>query len=143
MKVAIPAIPLLALVSVISVGCAPEKKAAGPNNPLDVSRPVTTADPVPAYQPAPAPQPAPQPVIPTARASKTAPAVVTKPQVAAAAPAAEPVAPASYTVQKGDTLFGIAKTQYGDGNQWKKIATANPGLSPNTLKVGQKIVIPQ
>src|SRR5687767_5027336 len=48
----------------------------------------------------------------------------------------------SYTVKKGDTLFSIAKASYGNGNQWQKIAAANPGLSPETLKAGQRIVIP-
>jgi 5'-nucleotidase / UDP-sugar diphosphatase len=47
-----------------------------------------------------------------------------------------------YTVKKGDTLYAIAKARYGDGKQWQKIASANPGLSPSTLKVGQSIVIP-
>ena len=51
-------------------------------------------------------------------------------------------APTSYTVQKGDTLWKIATTSYGDGKQWQKIASANPGLSPSTLKVGQTILIP-
>jgi 5'-nucleotidase len=49
----------------------------------------------------------------------------------------------SYTVRDHDTLFKIAKDQYGDGNQWKKIAAANPGLNADTLKVGQTITIPQ
>ncbi|HEX8912838.1 MAG TPA: hypothetical protein VF796_10800, partial [Humisphaera sp.] len=84
MKVAIPAIPMLALVSVIAVGCAPEKKAAAPNNPLDVSRPVAAVDPVPAYQPAPAPQPAPQPAAPAPRATKTSLPPMAKPQASAA-----------------------------------------------------------
>jgi 5'-nucleotidase len=48
----------------------------------------------------------------------------------------------SYTVKKGDTLYGIARQRYGDGKQWSKIAQANPGLRPETLKVGQTIVIP-
>ena len=30
-----------------------------------------------------------------------------------------------YTIKTGDTLWGIARTQYGDGNKWKKIYTAN------------------
>jgi 5'-nucleotidase / UDP-sugar diphosphatase len=59
-------------------------------------------------------------------------------------PAAGPVASAggSYVVKKGDTLFGIAKSTYGNGNQWQKIAAANPGLSPATLKAGQTITLP-
>ena len=35
----------------------------------------------------------------------------------------------SYTVQKGDTLYKIAKTHYGDGKQWNRIVAANPGVS--------------
>jgi nucleoid-associated protein YgaU len=50
--------------------------------------------------------------------------------------------PSSYTVQRGDTLFRIAKHHYGDGKQWKRIVSANPGLTPSSLKAGQKIVLP-
>ena len=52
------------------------------------------------------------------------------------------MAAGSYTVKKGDTLYGIARQRYGDGKQWSKIASANPGLRPETLKVGQTIQIP-
>ena len=48
----------------------------------------------------------------------------------------------TYKVKKGDTLFGIARAHYGDGKQWQKIAAANPGLSPQSLKVGQTINVP-
>jgi nucleoid-associated protein YgaU len=47
-----------------------------------------------------------------------------------------------YTVKKGDTLYRIAKVQYGDGKKWTQIASANPGITPQTLKVGQTIVVP-
>jgi 5'-nucleotidase len=53
-----------------------------------------------------------------------------------------PAAGRSYQVQKGDTLFRIAHTHYGNGNQWSRIASANPGLSPATLKAGTTIVVP-
>ena len=49
---------------------------------------------------------------------------------------------ASYTVKQGDTLFHIAREQYGDGKKWKQIAAANPGVTPATLKVGQKLLMP-
>jgi nucleoid-associated protein YgaU len=48
----------------------------------------------------------------------------------------------SYVVRKGDTLYGIARTHYGDGKKWQQIASANPGLSPSSLKVGQTITLP-
>ena len=47
-----------------------------------------------------------------------------------------------YRVQKGDTLFGIAKAHYRDGNRWQHIAAMNPGLTPATLKAGTTIVVP-
>ena len=52
------------------------------------------------------------------------------------------VAGSSYTVQKGDTLYKIAREKLGDPKQWKAIAAANPGLNPNSLKTGQKITLP-
>jgi 5'-nucleotidase len=47
-----------------------------------------------------------------------------------------------YIVKKGDTLWKIASAHYGNGNQWQKIVSANPGLSAENLKAGQKIVVP-
>jgi 5'-nucleotidase/UDP-sugar diphosphatase len=51
-------------------------------------------------------------------------------------------AKSGYTVKKGDTLYHIAKTEYGDGKKWMQIASANPGVSPHSLKAGQTLVIP-
>ena len=48
----------------------------------------------------------------------------------------------TYLVRRGDTLFGIARVQYGSGKQWQRIAAANPGLTPDRLQAGQKIVLP-
>ena len=48
----------------------------------------------------------------------------------------------TYLVKHGDTLFRIAKEHYGSGGQWRRIAQANPGLTPATLKAGQKLVMP-
>jgi len=44
-------------------------------------------------------------------------------------------------VKHGDTLFSIAKTHYGDGKKWQQIASANPGVTPASLKVEQKLVM--
>ncbi|HEX4263578.1 MAG TPA: LysM peptidoglycan-binding domain-containing protein [Verrucomicrobiae bacterium] len=49
-----------------------------------------------------------------------------------------------YTVQSGDTLGAIVKA-YRDKNvkiSLSQILAANPGLKPENMKVGQKIVIP-
>jgi 5'-nucleotidase len=92
-----------------------------------------------AYQPAPAPQPVVYDTVP-------APAPVASFTTTPAATATDitPAASAGgrYKVKSGDTLFSIAKTQYGDGKQWKRIASANPGLTPASLKAGQTITIP-
>ncbi len=47
-----------------------------------------------------------------------------------------------YTVVKGDTLWGIAKRYYGNGNQYPKIAKANNIKNPDIIHVGQKLLIP-
>lgn len=47
-----------------------------------------------------------------------------------------------YVVQKGDTLWAIAKKYYGDGSKYPKIASANGISNPNIIHVGQKLLIP-
>jgi 5'-nucleotidase / UDP-sugar diphosphatase len=119
------AVLLLALIWLVAVlGCqkksAPEAQMPLHSGVTDISIP---AAPVP-YTPAPAPQP-------VVYDSTPAPAVAT---------------PASggdkYVVQKGDTLFSLAKNRYGNGNQYPKILSANPGLTPENLQAGQTITIP-
>jgi nucleoid-associated protein YgaU len=48
----------------------------------------------------------------------------------------------AYRVQRGDTLYSIAKSRYGDGKQFTRIVAANPGVTPQNLKVGQTLVLP-
>lgn len=58
-------------------------------------------------------------------------------------PVAAPVPKAptqkEYTIQSGDTLWAITK---GDQKKIDKIVAANPGMSPDRIKPGQKIKIP-
>ena len=110
----------LSVMTVGVVGCN-NKSASIPTNSTVAD--VSTPAPAPAYQPAP------QPVQPVSYDSTVS-------------PSANTMAGGSYTVKRGDTLYGIARQRYGDGKQWTKIAQANPGLQPNTLKVGQTIVVP-
>lgn len=61
-----------------------------------------------------------------------------------AAASSQPAAPAVgphyvYEVEKGQTLSRIAQ---GFDTSVEKILAANPGLKPNALRVGQKLIIP-
>ena len=55
---------------------------------------------------------------------------------------AKPTNYASYTVKSGDTLSSIAGEWFRDVTRWKDIVAVNPGLSPQSLRVGQKINLP-
>lgn len=48
----------------------------------------------------------------------------------------------TYTVKKGDSLWGISKKLLGKGNRYKEIQKAN-GLSSALIRVGQKLKIPK
>jgi len=61
------------------------------------------------------------------------------------AAAAGPIAcGATYTVQKSDTLFKIAKRAYGDGHKYRFVFEANRNVLPDTdsLEVDIRLVIP-
>ncbi len=48
----------------------------------------------------------------------------------------------TYTVVKGDTLWGIAKKYYGDGGKYPVIAKENSIADPNRINIGQVLTIP-
>ena len=53
--------------------------------------------------------------------------------------------PKTYTVKKGDCLYNIAKSLYGDGSKYSSIYAANKSLigsNPNLIKPGQVLQIP-
>ena len=73
-----------------------------------------------------------------------------KPKVVAEKPRATENSPApssnqTYTVQKGDSLWNIAKKFYGNGSKYMKIYNANKGKlkSPNLIYAGQVLTIPK
>lgn len=50
--------------------------------------------------------------------------------------------PRTTTVQRGDTLIGIAKRYYGHPSQFQDIAAYNSLKDPNKIYVGQIIKLP-
>jgi nucleoid-associated protein YgaU len=106
------------VVLAVAVGCANSNKKDNQTASLTVTDITPTPAPVAPQQP-----------------------VMTE-QAAAPAAAQQATGGNRYTVKKGDTLWKIATAQYGNGNQWQKICSANPGLTAETLKAGQTIVLP-
>ena len=47
-----------------------------------------------------------------------------------------------YTVQPGDTLWGIAQSQLGSGSRYGEIASANGIGNPDSIQAGQSLIIP-
>lgn len=50
----------------------------------------------------------------------------------------------THMVQKGETLYALARMYYSDQSKWRVIYEANRGImsSPHSLQVGQELVIP-
>jgi nucleoid-associated protein YgaU len=48
----------------------------------------------------------------------------------------------NYDVKKGDNLWKIADTVYGDGYKWEIIARENKILNPGQIEIGQKLIVP-
>lgn len=47
-----------------------------------------------------------------------------------------------YKVRRGDTLWDIARTMYGDPQVWPEISEANKLKDPDLILVGQELVLP-
>ena len=48
----------------------------------------------------------------------------------------------TYIVRSGDMLSTIAQAKYGSAKYYEAIIEANPGINPNNLKVGSKLILP-
>ncbi|NLE61306.1 MAG: LysM peptidoglycan-binding domain-containing protein [Planctomycetes bacterium] len=107
------------------MAAAPDEQTEPPMFPEETvpkAEPIAAATPVDvtAAEPAPAPKPAPKESY------------------------AEPKAPKTYVIQKGDTLQKISDKFYGTTKKFDKIYQANTDVlkDKNSLKVGTKIKIP-
>jgi len=52
----------------------------------------------------------------------------------------------THSVERGDSLWKIAKKYFGNGNKWKLIYDANRdviGANPDLIKPGQVLTIPE
>jgi len=78
----------------------------------------------------------------TPKGSSPTEAVADKTRTPAPAPRPAPAPqPETHTVVKGDTYIRIAEKHYNDGTKWRLICAANK-TTPESLKIGQKLIIP-
>ena len=51
----------------------------------------------------------------------------------------------TYVVRKGDSLSKIARAEYGDANEWRRIFDANRDIidDPDLIHPGQELKIPE
>ena len=122
---------ILAAAASLAVGCS-NKKAATTGGDASVTDIRAASTP-------PAPPPLVQPVQPVTPSQPVQPLISDTPPVVTQTSAS---AGGTYTVQKGDTIFKIARARYGDASAVKKIKDANPGLDADHIKAGQKINLP-
>jgi 5'-nucleotidase len=127
--------PLFAVLLAAAVGCANNKKGVSENRSVTEITPPSASS----YNP---------PIVPIQTVA-SAPVASTPSYEPAITPAmsvsSTPSAAStggSYVVKKGDTLYSIARSHYGDGKQYKKIVAANPGVSARNLKAGQTLTLP-
>ena len=102
-------------------GPGPVRTSTDNRNPLDISWPIDGELIPPTPAPAPTPDPAPAP---------------------APTPGVTEIPETTHVVVAGDTLGEISKKHYQKASLYTRIMDANPGVSPETLRVGTKLKIP-
>jgi nucleoid-associated protein YgaU len=121
------AVAITLLLSVVTAGCKQQPKGPQTTAVEPPVAPMETLAPMPA-----APETTPLPPV----------AATPKPAETSATPTPL-VPPRTYTVQKGDTIYGIARKIFGSDARAKDIIAANPGIDPDHIKVGQVINLPE
>ncbi|MCZ4091499.1 5'-nucleotidase C-terminal domain-containing protein [Sinorhizobium psoraleae] len=84
----------------------------------------------------------------TTASDTAAPAEQAKPAESTAAAPAQPATdtaaagPQKHVIARGDTLWDLAESFYGDGALWQKISAANGEPAPRRLEIGRELAIP-
>ncbi|HEX8048381.1 5'-nucleotidase C-terminal domain-containing protein [Rhizobium sp.] len=82
----------------------------------------------------------------TAAPATSTPPAATAPATTTVAPATQtnepPKTPTTHVIVAGDTFWDLAKTYYGNPNDWHKLLAANRNLKPHRLLVGEELKIP-
>jgi 5'-nucleotidase/UDP-sugar diphosphatase len=136
---ALTVVLLVAVASMLVVGCGPKKEELPPLEPAE-AQPAATA---PVASPVKGPVAVDtMPPPPVARPRPLAPAP--EKLTAEKAPPADAAGSQSYQVKAGDTLYTLAKRFYGDGKLWTKIADANKDRIKDVshIPIGTTLSIP-
>jgi nucleoid-associated protein YgaU len=136
---------LLCLVALVTAAC--EQKKPAPTAHDESAQPLSKMDAAPAGPQANDPYADPYASSPPARPSDAAMAKPSDPGMTEASP---PKATGkvgqqrTHTVQRGDTLYKLARQYYSDQGQWKKIYDANRSVirDKDRLEPGMRLVIP-
>ena len=118
---------------------APTAQSSEPSKtPTTTTPPTSTPETAAPAAIAPAATTTPTTTTPAATPTTTTPET-TAPTVESSEP---PKTPTTHVIVAGDTLWDLAKTYYGDANEWHKLLAANHDLKPRHLSVGRELTIP-
>jgi hypothetical protein len=130
----------------VSTDSSPRGRALPPPSPRNAApvQAVATPPAPPGVSTAPVASPVIARRAPEPARARPAPPVFEQPAPEPARALPAPTRQRTYTVQPGDTLYGIAARMYGDGNRWTDIQQANRSAVPDvhTLRPGTLLTLP-
>jgi len=134
---AVTVVLLVAVASMLVIGCGPKKEELPPLEPAEAQPAAAAPVAVPGKAPVTVDTMPPPPVARPRSLAGEKPA-------ADKASGADVAGGQSYTVKAGDTLYTLAKRFYGDGKLWTKIADANKDKIKDVshIPIGTTLTIP-